>query len=91
MITIRRVHGISMDPSLSDGQIVLFLSSRNFKVGDIVIAFVDGREVVKRITKIKGHKVFLEGDNKTSSTDSRKYGWISDVHISGKIVFPFWI
>ena len=84
----RRVVGTSMSPTLRDNQIVIVRLTRNFKVGDIVVAYVSGRDVIKRITQIKDGKVYLEGDNSKQSTDSRTYGWLSDQYIEGKVVIP---
>jgi phage repressor protein C with HTH and peptisase S24 domain len=75
-------------PTLSNGQIVIAHQIRNFKVGQVVIAHVDGREVVKRIQEIKKGSVFLLGDNEKHSTDSRVYGYISDVNIEGIVFWP---
>ncbi len=78
-----------MKPGLRAGQVVLFSHSRNFNKGDIVLAFMDGREVVKRVAEYKDGQVFLLGDNDTSSTDSRKHGWLIDRHIHGKLIWPW--
>lgn len=88
MIFFRRVVGDSMSPSLSEGQVVIAHQMRNFREGQIVIAFVDGREVIKRIVQIKGGSVYLEGDNKASSTDSRVYGPVADANIEGVVFWP---
>lgn len=41
---------------------------------------------IKRISKIDEHGVWVEGDNKQGSTDSRHYGYIQPKDIKG-IVF----
>ena len=88
MIYLRRVVGDSMNPTLRRKQLVVVSMTRKFQVGDVVVAFMNRREVIKRIMHIKDGRVFLEGDNKAHSTDSRTYGWIPDRHILGKVVFP---
>jgi nickel-type superoxide dismutase maturation protease len=85
---LRRIEGKSMEPSLKEGQIILVSQTRVFSRGDVVVVFVKGREVIKRISDQKEGKVFLEGDNKRASTDSRHYGWVIDRHVIGKVVFP---
>jgi nickel-type superoxide dismutase maturation protease len=85
---LRRVYGESMRPSYKHGQVILVSMVRKFRVGDVVIALHQNKEIMKRITDMKDGKVFLEGDNKTGSTDSRKYGWLSDRLILSKVVFP---
>ncbi|MDX1738801.1 MAG: S26 family signal peptidase [Alphaproteobacteria bacterium] len=88
MFYLRRVVGNSMEPTLKEGQLVLLSKARNFKQGDVVIAFIDGREVIKRISKYKNGQMFLEGDNQLGSTDSNNYGWVVDTHVEGKVIFP---
>jgi phage repressor protein C with HTH and peptisase S24 domain len=77
-----------MLPTLREGQVVLVFMSRNFHVGDVVVAFMDRREVVKRITKMRDDAVFLEGDNSKESTDSKTHGWLADRHLLGRVIFP---
>ncbi len=85
---LRRVVGNSMKPAYRRGQVVLIGHARQFRINDVVVAFVDRREVLKRITDIKDGKVYLLGDNAETSTDSRTYGWVQDRHIVGKVVWP---
>ena len=54
------VNGHSMLPTLTDGQDVLsFNWFVNPKVGDVVVIKYGGREMVKRVEKIDGEKVFV--------------------------------
>lgn len=85
---LRRVVGDSMRPTYRNGQTILVGHTRNRREGDVVVAYMDRREVLKRITKIENGKVFLEGDNKNSSTDSRVHGWLQDRHVVAKVVWP---
>jgi nickel-type superoxide dismutase maturation protease len=85
-----KIEGQSMVPKLKHGQIV-FASSipyifRKPKVGDVVIA-QHGRCIIKRIARIKENKVFVVGDNKKESSDSRNFGWIGKEKIIGKVIF----
>ena len=88
MIVIRRVVGKSMEPTLKEGQVVIAHQLRNFKPGQVVIAFIDGREVIKRITKIENNSIFLEGDNAAHSSDSRAYGPVVDTKIEAVVFWP---
>lgn len=88
MIFVRRVVGNSMYPTLTDGQLVMAHMIRNFREGQVVIAFAGSREVIKRIKKIENGRVFLEGDNKKASTDSNTYGSIADTDIEGIVFWP---
>jgi nickel-type superoxide dismutase maturation protease len=88
MFYLRRVVGESMHPTLRENQLILVSRARDFKVGDVVVAFMNSREVIKRIDKYTEGQVFLVGDNKEQSSDSRTYGWLVDSHIEGKIIWP---
>ncbi|MDD3454288.1 MAG: S24 family peptidase, partial [Methanobacteriales archaeon] len=59
------VKGNSMYPTLKDGQRLIVLKTKNFKVGDIVVAkHPEYGLIVKRVGKIEGDKVYLISDNK---------------------------
>ena len=77
-----------MLPALREGQIVVGFHTRNFKVGDVVIAYQKKREVVKRISSIDKGRVFLVGDNEDQSTDSRDHGSVSDKDIEAVVRWP---
>ncbi len=82
------VSGYSMLPTLEPGQTVFtFNWFLKFKKGDLVVAKVKGRLLVKRVGKIRKEKLFLVGDNKKMSTDSRNFGWVSKKNILGKVEF----
>jgi phage repressor protein C with HTH and peptisase S24 domain len=78
-----------MLPTLRPDQLVLGIGNkRNLKKGDVVIAIYEGREIIKRIADTKGKLIFLVGDNKIASTDSRYIGWFDTKNISNKIIWP---
>lgn len=86
---IRKVVGESMSPVLCGGQIVL--ATRNIKKiknNDVLIVLLDGREVIKRVIAIKDEFIWIEGDNKRHSADSRKYGWIPKIYAFARVVYP---
>lgn len=81
-----------MLPTLKPGQDVLVWSwFYSPKVEDIVIVkSVKGkvkREIVKRIIKIEGKQVYIEGDNKKESTDSKDFGPVKRSQIIGKVIW----
>lgn len=81
-----------MLPTLKPGQDVLSFNWAYFgnkpKVGDIVIIKLARKEIVKRIQKVDGRRVFVIGDNQKSSTDSRHFGKVNINQIVGKVVYP---
>lgn len=85
-----KVDGQSMTPTFRHGDVVLinrlsyFLSKP--KIGDVVV-LKRGKYIIKRIVKVKEKKLFVIGDNKKESTDSRKFGWIDKKEIVGKVIF----
>jgi len=79
-----------MNPTLSDGEVVLVDREADIEVGDIVVArhpIEQISEVVKRVERIndRGH-YYLVGDNLDDSTDSRHYGAVTREYIKGKVV-----
>lgn len=77
-----------MSPALMPGDIVLTVPV-GLKKGSIVLAEVNGREVIKRVDKLDGAKVHLIGDNRNDSTDSRHYGPVNKNVILGTIMIIF--
>lgn len=82
-----------MTPTLKQGQNVLvnklsYLFSKP-KIKDIV-AVKDPRNqkiLIKRVSKISKNKLYVRGDNKKASTDSRSFGWVSKNAIIGKVIY----
>lgn len=81
------VSGDSMAPGIPDGSIVIFnrLESE-YEAEDVVITFLNDKEIIKRIDSIENGQVFLKGDNEAVSIDSRKFGTISEEEIVGRVV-----
>ena len=77
-----------MLPTLKAGQDVLvFCWFYTLKVGDLVAFKKNGREMIKRIQKVRGREYYVIGDNKKESTDSRKFGPIDKSQIIGKVIW----
>lgn len=58
------------------------------KIGDVVVFkhIVPPFIFCKRIKKIIRDEIWVEGENKTKSIDSRKFGFIKRKNIIGKVV-----
>lgn len=79
-----------MRPTIYSGEFLLFTKSHSYSVGDIVLARMNAREVVKRIVEVTDKGYYLVGDNASESSDSRHYGQVAkkDIIASMKIKFP---
>lgn len=83
LLFLRRVVGHSMNPTLREGQIVVASSLFRAKTGDVVIAKVNGIEVVKRIKSSGFKQIKL-------ASDARGHGLYATVKredIVGKAIF----
>ena len=59
------VSGNSMYPTLKDGQRLIAVKTKNFKVGDIVVSKHDKYGlIIKRVNNIESNRVYLTSDNK---------------------------
>ncbi len=76
-----------MLPHLLPGHIIVGSTRSQWQKGDVVIAQVRGREVIKRVRKIRGDRIWLQGDNHAASTDSRQYGSIDKSAILGSMKY----
>jgi hypothetical protein len=64
------------------------------KINQIVIVNLNGIEICKRIKKIKNIEknvlIWIEGDNKKNSFDSRNFGWIKKEFIIGNVLIEIY-
>lgn len=86
VITVRRVVGKSMLPSLRQGSIVFAWRFKKPKVGDIVIAKLGDVEVIKRVFSYNKSGYYLLGDNLSCSTDSRKHGRVPSSKVIAVVI-----
>lgn len=81
----------SMEPYFYEGDTVVFLKRIFFKIkiGDVIIFHHPTPPFLfcKRLKKIEGDKIWVEGDNKKESIDSRKFGYINKKDIIGKAIW----
>jgi nickel-type superoxide dismutase maturation protease len=88
-----KVEGDSMLPTLTSGDIVVIDPGANAVEGDIVVAnhpYIRSVRLVKRVERIDDRgRYVLKGDNPKSSTDSRTYGGIANIDITGKVVCKY--
>ena len=60
------VSGVSMEPTLIDGDLVVLRRQPEYGVGDVVAFQTDGGNVIHRIVDREGKKFIMQGDNKTN-------------------------
>lgn len=87
LLFVRQVVGDSMLPTLRSGAVVVGAAFLRPRIGDIVVASVGSREVIKRVTGVDDDKIVLQGDNPHASTDSRHYGSVEYEAVIGRIIF----
>ncbi len=80
-----------MLPTLKPGQDILSFNwayiGRKPSPGEIIVLNFQGKDLVKRVVKVENDQVFVEGDNKEGSTDSRDFGAIDLDQIVGKVIY----
>lgn len=92
-----------MVPTLMPGDWALAVTRRRFRRGDIVVVEHPGRpgyEMVKRITGVPNERIgdrtladdelWVEGDHKDASTDSRHFGTVTREQVKAKVVLVYW-
>lgn len=82
------VRGCSMEPTIMDLDMIIVCRLGEAKPGDIVVAKAPDPLglVVKRVADIQGEDIYLLGDNRNNSRDSRHFGPVSRDDIVGVIV-----
>lgn len=62
-LLLRQVAGKSMEPEIMAGQFIIASGLLPVRVGSIVVAKAEGREVIKRVLAIDSGQIVIEGDN----------------------------
>lgn len=88
--------GISMEPTIKDGSILIFNKTRDIRVGDIVSAEYHPKhiDILKRVSVIKGDEVYLISDNVGGSyvKNGKEYAyeglrtWVNMSDINGVLI-----
>ena len=101
-IVLAEVEGSSMYPTLRDQErVAIRMLSRTLKDEDLQrlkekVVLIEREELpgiylIKRIKKIDGELIWIEGDNKNPElndlqNDSRKFGWMNNSVIIGEVL-----
>jgi phage repressor protein C with HTH and peptisase S24 domain len=83
---IYRVSGDSMQPAYKPGDTLIGTGWFRPEVGQVVIVKRASHVIIKRITRMSGELLWIEGDNPSSSTDSRMFGPVSRFELKAKII-----
>ncbi|MBI3033802.1 S26 family signal peptidase [Candidatus Woesearchaeota archaeon] len=78
-----------MEPAFRQGERVLLFKTRKVKIGDVIVFSNPGMDCIKRVCAINGDSLFVEGDNKLHSTDSRDYGAVRKEQVIGKVILNY--
>ena len=60
-VYLRRVSGVSLMPAIRPGRLLIFIRWRRLRPGQLVLARVDGREVIKQAAGRQGNGWRLVG------------------------------
>ena len=83
-LAVRRVRGHSMEPTLQDGQLVVFSSLKKQAHKEIVLAQAAEKQLVKRLHVTDG-RLDLLGDNIADSHDMRD---VCDNSVTAGLIYP---
>lgn len=94
VLGIARVSGHSMEPSLSDGELLVFYRlDSEYQAGDLVIVHRDeGVEYVKRVVAVAGDVVELGADGTiviNGEAENRSFLQGKTRAVSGQVTFPY--
>lgn len=82
------VNGQSMYPTYKGGELVLIRKfNLKLKEGDIVVVRPkDYPMAIKRVESLAGMYLYVLGDNRENSLDSRVYSWLHFKQVEGKVI-----
>lgn len=75
-----------MEPAFCDGDHVLTFNWIKPQAGDVIAFKSNGKNLIKRVEKIKDGEIFVKGDNRRFSS---KVGPIKATQIIGKIILKY--
>ncbi len=89
-ISVFKIADRSMEPKLHEGDYVIVNKWHGEpRIGDIVVLFHPQKRIpiIKRIMRMEDGLIYVSGDNRTVSQDSRHFGPIGVGNIIGKMLF----
>jgi nickel-type superoxide dismutase maturation protease len=85
-LRLYRVVGPSMLPTYQPDQVLVGWCWTAPRPGQVIVAWQDGRVVVKRLERLEPAGLWLVGDNAAASTDSRRWGLVPRRQFEGIII-----
>jgi nickel-type superoxide dismutase maturation protease len=88
-VSIYKVKDNSMIPTILDGDYVISIGwYGNIRRGDIVVLRhpAGAMRLVKRVERVDADSVYVVGDNRAESEDSRNFGAVKRQSLLGKVV-----
>lgn len=88
-VSIYKVKDNSMIPTIRDGDYVISVGwYGNIRRGDIIVLRhpAGAMRLVKRVERVDADSVYVVGDNRTESGDSRNFGAVKRQLLLGKVV-----
>jgi len=86
------VAGDSMAPTYRSGDWLVVRWKGPFRANQVVVVEREdhpGVFLIKRLLRIEGGRYWVEGDNKSLSTDSRVWGAITPEEIAGRVLLRY--
>lgn len=88
-LKLMKIHGNSMIPYIKPNDYILiwkFVFKKSIKMDDVIVFRKDKTVMIKRVFEINDNEIFVIGDNKRESTDSRIFGSIAYDMVIGKVI-----
>ncbi len=87
-----RVRGVSMEPTLGDGHLLLVRVGSHIAAGDLVVVHLPEREglAVKRAVRLDADGWWVERDNPKAGVDSWSVGAIAIDDVVAKVATRVW-
>ncbi len=71
LLPVLRIYGTSMDPTLSEGDIVISVKGSNFETGEVVAFYYNNKILVKRVIAHAGDWVDIDEDGNVFVNDEK--------------------